>query len=150
MTAKRVRTSMESLSPIMLAMLEEKLDLVLTITGTSMCPMLLHRRDSVVLTACDKHELRRGDLPLYKRDNGQYVLHRIVRVNENSYDLCGDNQYTVERGLPMENIIAVVKAFERNGRSYSCNDFLYKLYWHSRICSIPVRSIYHRVLGRIR
>lgn len=150
MNTKKVSTSMESLSPIITTMLEENRDITLAVTGNSMYPLFAHKRDSVILASCNKFDLSKGDIPLYKRNNGQYVLHRIVKVNENSYDLCGDNQYIIEKNLPKKNIIAVVKAFERKGKVYSCNDFFYKLYWKLRIASIPFRSFVHRGFAKMR
>lgn len=150
MKTKRVRTSLEKLSPLLVALLDANIDITLTVTGSSMNPLLTHERDSVVLTSCNKFNLKRGDIPLYRRSNGQYVLHRIIKVNRNSYNLCGDNQYIIEKNLPKGNIIAVVKAFERNGKFYSCNDFTYKVYWRLRVFSIPFRCFLHKVLDRIR
>jgi len=150
MKTKKVKTSLENLSSIFLALLDENIDITLTVTGNSMNPLLTHKRDSVVLTSCNKFNLKRGDIPLYRRSNGQYVLHRIIKVNKNSYNLCGDNQYIIEKNLPKESIIAVVKAFERNGKLYSCNDFIYKIYWRLRIFSIPFQYFLHRIWSKIR
>lgn len=150
MKTKKVKTSLESLLPILISMLEENIDVTLAVTGKSMYPLLTHKKDSVILTKCDKFNLKKGDIPLYKRNNGQYVLHRIVKVKGNSYDLCGDDQYIIEKSLPKENIIAVVKTFERNGKLYSCGDFSYKIYWRLRIFSIPFRSILHRAWNKLR
>lgn len=150
MKINKVSTTIESLSPIILKMLDEKIDIIITVTGTSMNPMLRHKRDKVILTDCDKFNLRKGDIPLYKRSNGDYVLHRIVRVNENSYDLCGDNQYIIERNVPKKNVIAVVKAFERDDKLYRCNDVLYRLYWHYWIFTIPFRSLMQQCRLKIR
>ncbi|WP_010243554.1 S24/S26 family peptidase [Acetivibrio cellulolyticus] len=150
MNIKKVSTTLDEVSPIILATLDENIDVKLTVTGSSMYPLLINKRDSVILTKCDEVSLKKGDIPLYKRNNGKYVLHRIVRVNENSYDLCGDNQYIIERNLPKKNIIAVVKAFERNGKFYSCDNILYNLYWRIRIFTIPFRRLLQRSRGRIR
>jgi signal peptidase len=145
---KKVNITMNSLSPIILEMLEEQVDITIKVTGTSMHPLLVNKRDSVILTKCDKYNLKKGDIPLYRRNNGKFVLHRIVKTHENSYDLCGDNQYIIEKNVPKKNIIAVVKAFERNGKLYSCDNVWYKLYWRFRVFSIPFRSLLHR--NRIR
>ncbi|MBO5911955.1 MAG: S24/S26 family peptidase, partial [Clostridia bacterium] len=78
---------MEELSPLIVGLIEEGVDVTITVTGNSMRPMLTHRKDTVVLTKCDPLALKRGDLPLYKRDNGQYILHRIIRVHKDTYDM---------------------------------------------------------------
>ncbi len=150
MKVNKVSTTMETLSHIILKMLDEKIDIIMTVTGTSMNPMLRHKRDKVILTACDKFSLRIGDIPLYKRNSGNYVLHRIIKVNENSYDLCGDNQYIIERNVPKENVIAVVNAFERDDKLYRCNDVMYRLYWHFWIFTIPFRGLMQQVRLRLR
>jgi len=153
MKVNKVSTSIGSLSPIILKMLDENIDVIITVTGTSMNPMLRHKKDKVVLTSCDKFNLKKGDIPLYRRNSGNYVLHRIVKINRNSYDLCGDNQCKIEKNVPKKDVIAVVKAFERDGKMYRCNDVMYKLYWFLRIFSIPFRGIMQqgrRSLRRIK
>ena len=148
MNIKKVNVTMSSLSPIIFEMLEEHVDITMKVTGSSMHPLLINKRDSVILTKCDRYNLKKGDIPLYRRNNGKFVLHRIVRTHENSYDLCGDNQYIIEKNVSKKNVIAVVKAFERNGKFYSCDDSFYKIYWRLRVFSIPFRSLLHR--SRIR
>lgn len=148
MNIKKLNVNMSSLSPIIIELIEEHTDITLKVTGSSMYPLLINNRDSVILTKCDKYNLKKGDIPLYRRSSGKFVLHRIVRTHENSYDLCGDNQYIIEKNVPKKNVIAVVKAFERNGKLYSCDDVLYKIYWRLRVFSIPFRSLLHR--SRIR
>lgn len=150
MNIKKVSTTIDSLSPIILEMLEEKLDIMITVTGTSMNPMLRHKKDKVVLTSCDKFNLKKGDIPLYRRSNGKYVLHRIVKVKENSYDICGDNQCEIERDVPKTAVIAVVKAFERDGKMYACNDIVYRLYWRLWVLSIPIRRLKQQVRMMLR
>lgn len=149
METRTVKTSLDSLSSVMLLLLEENIDIVLGVTGSSMNPLLVNNRDSVILKSCNKFELKKGDITLYKRQNGQYVLHRIIKVTDKGYNLCGDNQYVIEKDLPKENIIAVVNAFERKGKIYNCNNHIYIAYWRLRVASIPLRHALNR-LRRIR
>ncbi len=103
--------------------------------GTSMLPMLRQGKDCVTLAALPE-KLKKYDIPLYKRENGQYVLHRIVAVGE-TYTCVGDNQFEVECGVKKEQMIAIVSEFSRNGKSHSVQEISYQLYcrgWHySRI-----------------
>ena len=99
--------------------------------GTSMLPMLRQGIDSVVLSPLPE-KLKKYDLPLYQRDNGQYVLHRIVKVGE-TYTCIGDNQFALEPGLRQDQMIALVSAFSRGERVYQVTDPRYWLYcrlWH--------------------
>ena len=99
--------------------------------GISMLPMLRQGRDKVVLSPVTGR-LKKYDLPLYQRDGGQYVLHRIVGVGE-TYTCIGDNQYALEHGIRQDQLIAVVTAFTRDDREIPVTDLGYRVYcrlWH--------------------
>lgn len=99
--------------------------------GVSMLPMLRQGRDRVVLSPVNGR-LKKYDLPLYQRDDGHFVLHRVVAVGE-TYTCIGDNQYELEYGVRQDQIIAVVTAFSRDNREIPVTDFRYQLYcrlWH--------------------
>lgn len=112
--------------------IKEKLDSGGTVTftpnGTSMLPMLRDGEDVVVLKK-PPGRLHLFDVPLYQRDNGQYVLHRIIDFErDGSYVLCGDNQFAKERGIRDDQIIAVMTAFYRKGKAYSITSLRYRAY----------------------
>lgn len=94
--------------------------------GTSMLPMLKMGRDSVDLVK-PPAKLKKYDLPLYVRDDGSYILHRVVKVGD-TYTCIGDNQYVYEEGVRPDQIIAVVTAFHHDGKRYSVKDLRYWLY----------------------
>ncbi len=99
--------------------------------GTSMLPMLRQGIDSIVLSPLPE-TLGKYDLPLYQRDNGQFVLHRIVAVGEN-YTCIGDNQFALERGVRPDQMIGVVTAFYRGEKRHSVTESSHRLYcrfWH--------------------
>lgn len=115
--------------------------------GISMLPMLKQGRDTVTLTAVTK-PLKKYDIPLYRRDNGKYVLHRIIKIGE-SFTCIGDNQFTAEQDIKKEQIIAIVSAFTRNGKEYSVDNLCYKIYcrfWHfSRFPRRCIRALFLRI-----
>ena len=113
--------------------------------GTSMLPMLRQGIDSVVLSPLPE-KLKKFDLPLYQRDNGQYVLHRIVKAGE-TYTCMGDNQFVPEYGLRHEQMIGLVTAFCRDKKEISVTTFTHRVYcrlWHY---SRPVRQLWRLGLG---
>ncbi len=116
--------------------------------GISMLPMLREGRDSVIFSPLPP-VLQKYDLPLYQRENGQYVLHRIVEAGE-TYTCIGDNQFRTEPGLRREQMIALVTAFYRKGRLHRVTDWDYRLYcrlWHG---SRPLRHLWQRGKGWLR
>ena len=92
--------------------------LLYRIEGDSMLPLIRQGRDLVLISAKPKGRLKKYDVPLYKRDNGQYVLHRILKVRENDYVLCGDNRQQRETGISDRHIIGVLTAVIRDGKSF--------------------------------
>ena len=116
--------------------------------GISMLPMLRQGIDSVTLSPLPE-KLKKYDLPLYQRDNGKYVLHRVTEVGE-TYTCMGDNQFAPETGLRQDQMIALVTAFTRGEKEYRVTDFSYRLYcrvWHY---SRPVRHFWRRGIGWLK
>lgn len=98
--------------------------------GDSMLPLIRQGKDLVLISEKPEGRLKKYDVPLYKRDNGQYVLHRILKVRENDYVLCGDNRWQKETGISDRQIIGVLTAVIRNGKKLPITDFRYRLYMH--------------------
>lgn len=146
-----VTVPMEALAKLIVLQLENGGKANLTVTGSSMMPMLYHLRDSVSLVSAAPQQ-KKGDIILYRRENGSYVLHRIIAVTPGGYICSGDNQAMREPVSPAQ-VLAVVDGFVRNGRAYSLSIFWYRLYravwvelFFLRPCYIAVR----RRLGRLR
>ncbi len=103
--------------------------LIYTGVGTSMLPMLRQRRDLLIIERPGR-TLRKYDVPLYRRDSGKYVLHRVLKVRRDGYVLCGDNQWRREYGITDRQIIGVLTAFVRDGKEIPVTDRRYRLYVH--------------------
>lgn len=141
----KISTSDEKFYCFLTEKLDEGVNVTITITGDSMFPLWRHKRDTAILTNCDNIALKKYDIPLYRRATGQYVMHRIIKVNTNSYNLCGDAQTQVEYNVPKESIIAVVRAFTRKGKTYKCDNLIVKAYSTIWRCLLPFRGIILKV-----
>lgn len=105
--------------------------------GVSMLPLLRQGIDSVEIAAVTR-PLKKFDLPLYRRENGQYILHRIVEVGD-TYTCIGDNQDALEYGVKPEQIIAVTTGIYRGDKYISVDSFRYKCYCRIRHWTRPLR-----------
>lgn len=130
---------MAALSPLMEEILRSGGSVELTATGNSMRPMLLHRISKVRLAP--PGSLQKGDLPLYRRDNGAFVLHRVIALQNGSYTLCGDAQWHPEPGIRPEQIVAVATDFCRRNRWRSCRGRAYRAYWQIWLWIRPMRRL---------
>ncbi len=106
---------MEELVPVILEVLDAGNEFRLFPRGTSMLPTIVQGTDSVMLARPENVEVM--DAVLYRRANGQYVLHRIVAEHDDSYDMCGDNQIVIEKGVPKTALIAKVTGIYK-GQTY--------------------------------
>ena len=97
----------------------------LTVTGSSMLPLLLDHVSSVRLEK--PGELKKGDMVLFLRSDGRYVLHRISVVRNGVYDILGDNLPNPDRDVPQEDILAKVAAYNRRGKVWRTDDRLYRV-----------------------
>ena len=139
---------LEELMPL----IKEELDLGRSVRisprGTSMLPMLREGKDSVVLSKIPDRP-RKYDVVLYKRANGQYVLHRLVKIGE-KYTFLGDNQFDLETGILCEQMIAYVSSFYRGGREISGKNIFYKIYCRLWYWTRGVRSLWRRGVNWLR
>ena len=112
--------------------------LIYTNVGDSMRPLIRQDRDILIIEK-PNGRLKKYDVPLYKRDSGQYVLHRILKVREKDYVICGDNRYIKEYGITDRHIIGVLTAVVRDGKEIPITDRRYRLYVHLWCDFFPIR-----------
>ena len=115
---------------------------VSTTVGVSMRPMLRNRRDRVVIRSTEGKRLSKWDLPLYKRYDGKYILHRIIEVRDGYYIIRGDNTFAKERG-PDENIVGVMTEFYRGERHVLATNRHYRRYAAFWQTIYPLRVPFH-------
>lgn len=148
---EKKEVSIDDLIEIMVEKLNSGGTVTFTPRGTSMLPMLRDGEDIVVLSK-PEGRLHLFDLPLYRRKDGTYVLHRVINFDsDRGYVMCGDNQFYNEHGVYDEDIIAVVTAFYRKGKAYTVDSLIYRIYikfWHyTKPLRRPYRGAKRRVFG---
>lgn len=116
---------MDALIPLIETQLENGGRANLVVTGSSMRPMLVQYRDSVTLVPVSSPVV--GDILFFRRENGAYVLHRVIRKVADGFLLSGDNQYQLEH-ITQQAVVAKVDGFRRNGKAYTMDCFGYRLY----------------------
>ena len=116
---------------VYLPLLRENLAPPLAVVGGSMTPYLINGRDAVGLCPlCTDDRLHIGDICLYRRDTGAYILHRIVGKRQETYTFAGDGQTLREYGIQREQIIARVVFVVRRGKTEKGG------FWWYFFCSI--------------
>ena len=122
--------------------------LPLVITGGSMTPFLVGGRDTVYLSRLTR-PARRGDMLLYRRRNGTYVLHRVYRAEE-TLTMVGDAQTELEPGICPSQVMAVVTRVERKGKTLGPGAFWWEFFEKVWLRMIPVRRGIMKLYAAIR
>lgn len=119
------------------------------VTGSSMVPFL-HNGDLVYLDLPGAM-VRRGDVVLYTRDDGSYILHRVWKVcRDGSLRMVGDAQQMTEQVDSREQLHAVVTAVRHKGRLLTPRS---RRWWFYRHVWLLLRPVRHRLLalaGRVK
>ena len=102
--------------------------------GYSMYPLFHPGRDEAVIEAYPIHLLRRGDIILYRREQGILVLHRICRITSDGFYLVGDNQTEIEGPL----------------RPFSVSHPVYRMLSSLWLFLRPIRPFFWRIMALFR
>lgn len=113
------------------------------VAGGSMVPFL-HHGDTVCLDL-PENELKRGDVVLYRRPNGRYILHRIYKLNKDgSLILVGDAQQELERLPSRELVCARVTSARHEGKPCKPGQLRWWFYRRVWLWLLPHR---HRLMA---
>ena len=123
---------------------EEIESLPLVISGNSMSPFLIHGRDTIYLSRLTR-PVKRGDVLLYQRDSGAYILHRVYKIECDSFTMVGDAQTELEPGIRPEQVIAIMSSAERKGKKQAPGSFWWEFFEKVWIRMVPLRPIVRKV-----
>ena len=98
----------------------------LLVTGNSMKPFLLNRETVVYLERRRSYAPRRGDIVLYWRQDGVWVLHRVVRVRKDGTVRTNGDAQSWTEDIHESRILAHVVCFDRKGKTISESDRGYR------------------------
>lgn len=110
--------------------------------GMSMYPLLKNHRDTVCILPPDK--LKKYDVVLFRRQSGQLVLHRILKIDGNRFYICGDNEFRKEI-VYKNQIIGKMTEFCRNNKNGKVTDLEYKIYSYCWNSSFLIKRILLRI-----
>ncbi len=116
--------------------------------GNSMWPMLKNRGQSVIVEK-KQNRLKLFDVGFFVRNNGAFVLHRVVKVLEDGYVFCGDSQLVLET-IKEEQVFGIMTAFYQGKKCIDARDEKYvkkveRYYKHTRIRKFRIKCFLFRV-----
>ena len=134
---------------ILKGLAEDGHEVSMTIVGSSMSPFMIQGRDKIFFSKPDG-ALKRGDMVFYQRANGQFVMHRIIRVKDGGFYMVGDAQTEIEGPILREQIFAKITTVERKGKTLTEKDFWWRFFEGPWLCLLPLRNVISRLYGQIK
>lgn len=131
-------------------MVDQGMEVSMTVSGTSMEPFLIHNQDRIYFQK-PKGPIKKGDMVFFQRKTGEYVMHRIMRVRDHRYYLAGDHQTFLEGPIEESRIFAKVVSVERAGVWLSEDDCVWRFYavWWRRLFWVrKVVNKLKRIIGK--
>lgn len=117
--------------PVMEEQLNAGKTIIFRPNGNSMLPLISPGVDTVLIKKAPA-KLKKYDLPLYRRLDGTFVLHRVVGIKKGTYTMRGDNQNVLERDIKREQILAVATGIYKNNVYISFSGVKYWMYCRTR------------------
>ena len=107
--------------------------------GYSMNPFIVHMKDQITLGSWTDDQIKKGAVVLVRDVRGCYIIHRIIKREGNVLTLMGDGNIGIIETARVEDIIALMHAVIKKGRTYSVNSLSWRLYsWFWKLLT-PVR-----------
>lgn len=128
--------------------IEEGKEVNLPVAGGSMNPFLVGGRDTVRLAPLKENPVK-GDIVLFRRETGDYVLHRVCKAENGKYYMIGDAQVRVEGPIRQDQLVAAVPKACRKGKWVGPGTFWWSFFRHVWMWMIPVRRLVIGIYVRI-
>jgi SOS-response transcriptional repressor LexA len=144
----RVLDTQEFLDTVCQMLAEGRTNIPIPVAGNSMVPFL-HHGDMVFVSTPDS-PLKKGDIVLYQRSSGRYILHRIQRLRKDgSLVMVGDAQQEMELLPSQAQVRARVISAIHKGKPCAPKSLRWWLYRHVWLWLRPFRYMLMSLKGKL-
>lgn len=88
----------------------------ITLAGTSMQPLIRMNRDKITIRSL-KEEPQVGDIVLFRRSDGAYVVHRVYQISRDYITTLGDNCERPDVPISKEQVLGKVVEIRRGKKT---------------------------------
>ena len=111
----------------------------ITVKGNSMNPYMVHMRDQMTLGPWQKEDIKKGTVALVRDIRGNYLIHRIIEIHPDRVILLGDGNIRMTETATWDNIIGIMYAITRKGRSHTSDSLVWRIYSSIWMSLTPLR-----------
>ena len=120
-------------------MISEGKTVTITLKGNSMNPFIVHLRDQMTLGPWKDEDIRKGTVALVRDIYGNHLIHRIIKREGDKVILLGDGNIGITETATMDNVIGIMYAITRKGRTYTPKSLSWRIYSAIWAILTPVR-----------
>ena len=125
-----------------------KQSVTIVVRGYSMRPFLEDRRDKVILTPPRKPDI--GDVVLARIAENRYAMHRVIKIENDTYTMQGDGNPTyMKEEFTDADIIGIAQAFIRKSKHITTESFIWRCYSFAWRILKPLHRIILGVYRRV-
>lgn len=117
----------------------------LKLDGGSMRPLIRKQQDSVTVVPVFR-PLKKGDIVLFVRIDGAYVIHRVWKIKGETVTTLGDACVDFDAPMSVFQVWGIAVREERNGKTLNLDSALSRAFGVLRMLTRPVRSAWKKVL----
>ena len=92
----------------------------LSVTGYSMLPLLGRPGDTIIVRRTTESEDIVGRIAMFRGPKHNIIVHRVLRIEDNTVILKGDGNPYLEERTPRSEIIGVVESLRRSNKIVDC------------------------------
>lgn len=119
----------------------ENIPVTLMLDGESMRPLIRKQKDYITVIPVYR-KLKKGDIVLFVRRDGAYVVHRVNKIKDETVITIGDNCVVFDAEIPVSDVWGIVVKEERNGKTISLDSALSRAFGIARMLTRPLRSFW--------
>ncbi len=90
------------------------------------------------------------DIIFYRRDDGTFILHRIVGIKDGDYICRGDNQTVSEFPVKNDSIIGIVTEYTKNGKVIPFDSLRQTVYSRFVVNTVPIKKFLRFLVSKAR
>lgn len=132
--------NLQDYMPVLIEIMDDGKEVSLVVSGGSMIPFLVPRRDTVIITK-PSETYKKGDLIFFQRSSGEYIMHRIHHIDKEEHlYLVGDAQQEIEGPIEKNQVVGCVRSVIRKNKRIDSNNHVWKFFATVWLWCLPVRD----------
>ena len=116
------------------------LNVKIQLNGNSMYPLIRKMRDYVTISPINR-KIKRGDIVLFRRADGKYVVHRVKKINGSSVQTMGDNCSLPDHEITAERVIGYVTCVHRDSKTLNVDTLIWRKFGLLWLRLLPLRKL---------